>query len=106
MRYTHFAVLASCLLAAPAFGQLLIPSVSSSYQLVSTTVVTRSQAYYTLRATLTNNGPALSSVTATATSLVPSATLVAGQGSLHFSPVPANGQVTSADTFTLLITGG
>jgi len=42
-------------------------------------------------------------VTATVTSSAASVVIVAGQGILHFGPVPANGQVTSMDTFAISV---
>ena len=55
------------------------------------------------RADLINPGVALGSLTATLTSLDPfTVRVVPGQGSLTFAPVPANGQVTSNNTFTIL----
>src|SRR5579871_2999497 len=100
MRYIGAVAIAVCLAAvgpSPAFGQieasfLSIAPVSASYQLVSSQRVTRSQFYYTYKAVLVNTGPALPAVTATATSVAPYVTIVAGQGSLHFSPVPAKSQ--------------
>ena len=111
MKYIYTAAIAITLSAlgpSPVFGQasnLSIPPTSSSYLLVSQTFVTRTQSYYTYQAILVNAGPALTSVTATATSLSPNITVVAGQGTLHFSPVPANGQAISTNTFTILING-
>ncbi len=111
MKYVCATAIALCLSAlapSPVFGQieasyLSIPPTQTSYLLVSSQRVTRSQFYYTYQAVLVNTGPALPAVTATATSLVPNVSLVPGQGSIHFSPVPANSQVTSIDTFTILV---
>ena len=79
---------------------------STSYLLVSQTFVTRSQSYYTYQAIVVNNGPALASATATATSLSPNITVVAGQGTLQFAPVPANTSTISTNTFTIMTSGG
>jgi PKD domain len=92
--------------ASPVPGQSLaanlsIPQTATSYVLVSAQRVTRNQSYFTYQAILTNTGPAIPAVTATAISVVPGVTIVAGQGTLHFSPVPAHSQVTSTDTFTI-----
>lgn len=112
MRYTYTAAVAialSVLGLSPVSGQvsgLSIPPTASSYLLVNQTFVTRTQSYYTYQAILVNTGPALTSVTAAATSLSPNVTVVAGQGTLHFSSVPANGQSVSTNTFTILINGG
>src|SRR5438270_8831423 len=105
-RIAGTAIIIVSQLYLPLFGQqpgLSIPAAPSSYQLVTQTFYSRTQSYYTYRAILTNSGPSLTSTTATITSLAPSVTVVAGQGTLHFSPVPANGQVTSSDTFTILV---
>ncbi|HLH37830.1 MAG TPA: PKD domain-containing protein, partial [Bryobacteraceae bacterium] len=75
----------------------------TNYSLVSQARYTRTQSYFTYRADLINPGAALAGVTATVTSLVPAVQVVAGQGTLHFAPVPANSRTTSADTFTLLV---
>jgi hypothetical protein len=90
------------------YGQsgLSITPASTSFPLVSQTFINRSESYFTYRAVLVNSGPAVASVVAVATSLSPYVTVVAGQGNLHFSQVPANGVAVSRDTFTLLITNG
>ena len=112
MRYPYTAAAAialSVLGSSPVSGQvsnLSIPPTASSYLLVSQTFVTRTQSYYTYQAILVNTGPTLASVTAVATSLSPNVRVVAGQGTLHFSSVPANGQSVSTNTFTILISGG
>jgi hypothetical protein len=74
--------------------------------LVNQTFVTRSQSYYTFQAIVVNSGPPLASVTATATSLSPNVTVVAGQGTLYFSPVPSMTPTVSTNTFTILTSGG
>ena len=111
MRYAKGAALALAILAlspSPSFGQsglsnLTIAPNNSSYQLVSSRRFSLTQFYYTYRAVLTNSGPAITGVTATVTSNTPGVLVVAGQGTVHFDSVPANGQVTSTDTFTLLV---
>src|SRR5262249_35121397 len=75
----------------------------TGYQLVSETRTTRTVFFETYTAVLVNKGSALPGATATATSLGPSVQVVSGQGTLRFGPVPANGQVTSSNTFTLLV---
>ena len=59
-------------------------------------------------AVLNNTGGALPGVTATLTSLASNVTIVPGQGTLEFSPVPsgtpsAPSQVTSTNTFTIIV---
>ena len=95
------ALLSSSVLFAQS-GALSI----SNYQLVSEQRLTREQWFRTYKADLVNTGQALTSVTATVSSLSPSVKPVAGQNTLHFAPVPANGRVTSTDTFTILVDNG
>src|SRR3979411_2358263 len=73
------------------------------YDLVSETRVTRSQWYSSYKAKLQNNGPAIGGVTATVTSPSPTALVTPGQGTVHFGPVAANSQISSSDTFTILV---
>jgi len=75
----------------------------TNYQLVSEQRVSRSEYYYTYRADLVNQGPARTAVTAAVASGAPNVSVVAGQNRLHFAPVPANGTVSSGDTFTILV---
>ncbi len=84
----------------PAQGNVLS---ITNYTLVSQARYTRTQTYFTYRADLINSGAALPAVTATVATLVPGVQVVPGQGTIHFSPVPANSRTTSADTFTLLV---
>jgi len=78
------------------------PSITN-YQIVSRQAAAGKQSFITYRADLINPGNAFGSVTATLTSLDPfSVRVVPGQGSLMFAPVPANSQVTSGNTFTIL----
>src|SRR5688500_16922280 len=99
LRLTLTALLALVVtsLSSPAFAQA--PQTIGNYEKVSETRITRTVSRFVYRATLQNNGPALSSATATATSLVPSTTIV--DGNLAFGPVPQGGSVSSgADTFS------
>jgi hypothetical protein len=75
----------------------------TNYQLVNEERISRAESYVTYKADLVNLGAARTAVTATVTSTVASAAVVAGQSNLHFAPVPTNSQVTSSDTFTLLV---
>ncbi len=60
-------------------------------------------SYVTYKADLVNPGKAFGSVTATLASLDPfTIRIVPGQGTLDFAPVPANGDVTSSNTFTII----
>ena len=76
----------------------------TNYQLVSTQQATATQSYLVYRADLVNSGSALASVAASVSSLDPFSVRIApGQGTLNFSPVPAKGNVTSSNTFTILV---
>ncbi len=97
----HLSSLALLAVAPAVWGQNGLSI--TNYSLVSQARYTRTQSYFTYRADLINPGAALAGVTATVTSLVPAVQVVAGQGTLHFAPVPANSRTTSADTFTLLV---
>src|ERR1700738_2300399 len=96
----------SVLTPSAVFGQEA-PTTSLSitnYQFVSEQRVSLTKSNVTYRADLVNPGGALASVTATLTSLNPSSfTVVSGQGTLNFAPVPANSQTTSSNTFTILV---
>jgi hypothetical protein len=74
------------------------------YQFVSEQPAAAGKLFVTYSASLINTGGALDSVTATASSLNPYAIILApGEGTLKFSPVPANSQVMSINTFTILV---
>ena len=74
-----------------------------NYSLVSQTPAAGTQSYMTYRADLRNTGTTiLSPLIARLTSLDPSRVQVMGQGALSFAPAPANSQVTSSNTFTIL----
>lgn len=76
----------------------------TNYQVVSQQSAAGKQSYVTYRANLLNAGSALSSVTAQVSTLDPfTVRVVPGQDALQFSPVLANTQVTSLNTFTILI---
>src|ERR1700676_4135307 len=101
MRYVCLAAVAALSVLAPssAFGQLSI----TNYQLVSQQNMGPTRTNFTYRADLVNTGGPLGSATATLTSADPfSIRTVPGQDTLQFAPVPANSQVTSSNTFTIL----
>jgi hypothetical protein len=102
MRYVcaAAAIALSVLIPSGASAQAPVLSITN-YQLVSEQRVTRTVYDLSYRADLVNNGPARAAVTATVTSSVPSTQVM--QGSLHFANVPANGRVTSSDTFTIRV---
>src|ERR1035441_412342 len=84
---------------AMAQAGLSIPNL----QLQNQTRATLTQWYVTYTADLLNQGPVPITVSATVTSTVPTVQVVAGQGTLHFPPAPVGGQVTSLNTFTILV---
>ena len=75
----------------------------TNYQFISEQRYSQTVSYVTYRADLLNGGKARESVMASLTSQVPSVQVTPGQGNLRFSPVPANSQVTSSNTFTILV---
>src|SRR3954454_804708 len=95
-----FGVLASCLLVGQAPAQTLS---ITNYKLVSEERVTRTQSNITYSADLVNPGAAITSAVATLSTSVPNITVVPTSRTLSFGPVPANGQVTSNNTFTILV---
>jgi uncharacterized protein YjdB len=76
----------------------------TNYQLVGSQTVQRT-LNLTYGAQLTNTGNALPAVTAVVTSLSPALVVAAGQDTLQFTPVPANSQVISSNTFTIQTIG-
>src|ERR1700722_13086829 len=114
MRYVCPAILIALASVAPAFmnGQTLSVAKNqlvsgqalsiTAYQLVSQQSASGG-LYLTYSAQLVNSGPALGSVTATLNSGNPFSFRALGQANtLSFSPVPANSQVPSSNTFTVL----
>src|SRR5260370_12831484 len=73
----------------------------TNYRVVSEQVLTASYSRITYRADLVNPGLALPQVTATVTSVDPFTRVIPGQDTLNFTAVPANGQVTSIDAFSI-----
>lgn len=102
-----------CSTAAALCAFLIAPSVMmaqgaaglsiENYQFQSEQRLTRTQWFVTYKADLVNTGAARSAVVANLSSLVPSVKTVDGQSTLHFPAVPANGRVTSTDSFTILV---
>jgi PKD domain len=103
MRYVfNMTLLAVAILASGVAGAQNLSV--TNYQLVSSQQATASQSYLVYRADLVNSGPALASVSASVSSVDPySVRIVPGQDTLNFAPVPANGKVTSSNTFTILV---
>jgi len=104
MRYVCPAALVAFSILAPStiFGQGNSLSITN-YQFQGVQVISQTTSRVTYTATLVNSGPALSTVTATVSTLDPfSVKVVPGYNVLHFSHVAANSQTTTTDTFTLL----
>ena len=102
MRYVcPAAVLAFSILAPSAFsGQLSVVN----YQVVSQTPAAGTKYAVTYQADLQNSGTALDSVKAVGASNNPfTFRMFPGADVLNFAPVPANGQTTSTNTFTILV---
>ena len=76
----------------------------TNYQVVSQFASGATQSRVTYRADVVNPGVPLASVTATVATLSPfSVRPLPGQDTLTFPFIPGNGQVTSSNTFTVLI---
>jgi hypothetical protein len=89
------------LLAVPAaLGE---PLSIANFKLISEQRYSRTHSYLTYKADLVNGNAEHQSVTAVVSSKVPNISVVPGQKSLQFGPVPANATVTSKGTFTLLV---
>lgn len=74
-----------------------------NYSLVRTMAAKGTKSYMTYRADLLNVGTTnVGPITAAAKSLDPSTIQVVGQATLSFAPAPANSQVASTNTFTIL----
>jgi hypothetical protein len=93
-------VVLSILLSCGAIAQSQTLSITN-YHVVNEQVLTASYSRITYRADLVNPGPALSQVTATVTTADPFTRVIPGQDTLNFTDVPANGQVTSIDAFSI-----
>jgi len=79
----------------------------SNYQLLKVMPGAGNQVFLTYRADVNNPGPALASITASIANVNPFIFRVApGQGTLMFSPVPAGGNGTSNNTFTVIALPG
>lgn len=103
MRYVcPAAVAALAIITGSAWGQPQALSIAN-YQLTGTQLITPTMSRFTYRADVVNTGGALGTVSATVTSVDPfSIRVIPGLDTLQFSNVPAGGQVTSSNTFTIL----
>ncbi len=104
MRYLYpAAMVALSITVCATIGRAANLSIAN-YQLVSTQANSQTQSYVTYRADLVNSGPALQSATASVSTLDPTnIRVVPSESTLNFTNIAANGQVTSSNTFTLLI---
>lgn len=93
------AVLALSFSSALAADTLSI----GNYQFIDSQRVTLTKYNVTYSASLINTGGALTAVTATLTTSDPSVQVVPNRDTLNFAPVPANSQVASSNTFTILV---
>ena len=101
--YTATLVVLLSISSSVTFGQPAQGLSIVNYLIVSQQPVSTTQLSMTLQADLVNPGTSLPAVTATVTSQSPNVQVVAGQNMLHFAPVPAHTQVSSNDTFTILV---
>ncbi len=101
MRYVFLAAFA----AVSLFGQSVSPKLSiTNYQVVTQEPASPGSWRVTYRADLVNSGEALAAFKATVSSVDSTGVqTVAGQDVLNFDSVPAGAQVTSTDTFTVLV---
>ncbi|HVO33052.1 MAG TPA: PKD domain-containing protein, partial [Elusimicrobiota bacterium] len=103
-------LIALSLLLAPAMFAQAPPAPRpfiTNYQFVSQIRISSTQSDLTYHADIINPGQSLTPLTAILTSLDPSKVrVVQGQGSLNFPAVPAYGQATSSNTFTVLVNDG
>jgi hypothetical protein len=74
-----------------------------NYSLVSQRAVAGTRSYATYQADLLNTGTDVGPLMARLRSLDPTSVQVMGEGALNFESVPADSQVTSSNTFTILI---
>jgi hypothetical protein len=87
-----------------SYSTQTVPQAIVNYQLVSVTPAAGGLSNVTYRADVVNCGRALASVTGTVKTLDPfTVRIVPGQDMLNFAPVPANSEVTSSNTFTVLM---
>ncbi len=92
------------IISSLAFGGSAESFSITNYQLISQSPVTATQWQVTYKADLVNPGVPFASVTAKLTTLNPfSFRTISGEDFLTFAPVPANSQVTSSNTFTILV---
>jgi hypothetical protein len=83
-----------------------VPQAIVNYQFVSMVPAAAGLSFVTFKADVVNCGPALGSVTGMVKTLDPFTVRIApGQETLTFAPVAANSEVTSNDTFTVLMNG-
>src|SRR5580693_7493317 len=110
MRFVSAVVVflgAATLATPPASGQVNPAYLSiTGYQFVSEVRSTQTLSYVTYRADLLNTGPAVPALTATlsvASYASDYASVVSGSSNLQFPPAPQYSEITSTNTFTILV---
>src|ERR1035438_2791421 len=108
MRYVSLAAVAvavSTLVPSVLLGQIDSTKLTvQGYQLLSEVRYTRTQSYFTYKASLLNIGPDIPAVTATLSiQFSPSTLIVPGMGNLQFPAVGTNSTVDSLNSFTILV---
>src|SRR5271155_3495040 len=101
---TTFLTLLICSSVMSSAGQAPAGFSVTNYQFISQSPVTATQWQVVYKADLVNNGVVpYATVTGQLTSLNPfSFRTITGENQLNWAPVPANSQVTSSNTFTIL----
>jgi hypothetical protein len=102
MRYTRSAAL----IAFTLLGSFRLAGQDltlTNYQRIDQSKLTATQWATVYSADLVNHGSALATVKATVTSLSPNVVVMPGQDTLVFPSSPANSQVPSSNTFTILL---
>jgi hypothetical protein len=92
-----FLILLAAVMARSGFAQLSI----TNYVITNSQRISVTQWQYTYTAAVMNQGPAVTSVSATLTTTVPNIVVVQGHNVLNFGPVASNGQVEASNTFTI-----
>jgi hypothetical protein len=87
-------------MAKTGFAQVSQLSITN-YVIIASQRISVTQWQYTYTAAILNQGPALTSATATLTTTVPNIVVVPGHNVLNFGPVPTGSQVQAKNSFTV-----
>ena len=103
--YQGAFVALSILAGSAILGQATAQNLTiTNFQMISQQSVTPTQSRVIYKADLINGGTSFASVTAAASTSNPfMVRIVPGSDTLTFAPVPANGQVASLNTFSVLV---